>query len=164
MFDPSVSDPNELPTVEGIYFVVSRSVASLPIEMRDLEYRAIYNKPVLYIGIASNLKRRDFKNHFNGTARNSTLRKSIGSMFNLRREQYPNEVGTGKYKFISKDEEMLSLWMKDNLVLYYLVAEDSKEKEIDLINEYHPPLNIDKNKSEINKNFRILLKNKRRFT
>lgn len=91
------------------------------------------------------------------------LRKSIGSLFALRREQYPNEIGTSKYKFIREDEEKLSLWMKDNLILYYIKNEDTKELENDLINEYHPPLNIDKNKSEMNKYFRILLKNKRRF-
>jgi hypothetical protein len=160
-FNPSISDPSELPSKKGIYIVTANSTAALPIEMRKLNYRTLNDRPVIYIGIASDLRRRDYKNHFGGTARNSTLRRSVGSLFNLRREQYPNEVGTNKYKFVDEDEEVLSSWMKDNLILHYFVTDKSEELEEILIREYHPPLNINKNKSNINKEFRTILKNRR---
>lgn len=51
--------------------------------MKELEFLCINGLPVIYVGIAGrstskvkSLRKRDYKNHFNGNARESTLRKS----------------------------------------------------------------------------------------
>lgn len=59
------------------------------------------------------LRKRYYRNHFNGKARTSTLRKSLGVLFNFEKE-YESETNNLKYKFISEHEEKLSKWMKDN--------------------------------------------------
>lgn len=76
-----------------------------------------------------------------------------------------NNPDNGKTKFNESDEEILSQWMKENLLLFYNVELTTKEQiknfEEKLINEYNPPLNILGNNNLINKEYRALLKNLR---
>ena len=41
---------------------------------------------MLYVGLSGGrgLRKRDYRNHFKGTARNSTLRKSLGALFDTK--------------------------------------------------------------------------------
>lgn len=116
--------------------------------------------PIIYIGISQTqgLRRRIYNNHFNGTARNSTLRKSLGSLNGWRKYRiYDNG---GKYKFDEMHEQELTGCMYDNLIIFYWIdlSADIGDLETELINELNPPLNIVKNKSSINKRFRKKLK------
>lgn len=126
--------------------------------MRNLEYSYVNGLPIIYVGIAGrptsrlrSLRRRDYKNHFNGTARTSTLRKSLGVLFKFNK-QY--EVNSLRYKFIPKHEEILSIWMEDNLVMHFVKVDNPMEFEVYMINTYEPPLNLKDNHSEKNISFR----------
>ena len=52
----------------------------------------------------------------------------------------------------------LSIWMKNNLILFFMKAQDYYTIENILINHFNPPLNLKGNKNEINKLFRRELK------
>ena len=162
LFDPLNNEIAHLPAAKGLYMIVARNTNCLQTMFLDAEIPVFNGYPVLYIGVSERqgLRDRDYKNHFKGTARQSTLRKSLGSIYEWRdmRVYYHN----GKYKFNDSCEEKLSSWMKKNLmILYWLVDENIGELENTLINDMSPPLNIAKNKSPINKEFREKLKNLR---
>lgn len=130
----------------------------------DVKFSFLDEKPVLYIGISGKqgLRKRDYRNHFEGTARSSTLRKSIGSLFMWETERvYYND---GKYRFSNEREDALSQWMKEHLIIaYWITTRDNIDSiETQLINEMSPPLNISKNYSVINSIFRKRLKELRR--
>ena len=155
-FNPTVDDKSLLPKAQGVYAICAYNVENIKSIMNDVTLQFIGDSPVIYIGISESqgLAKRDYKNHFHGTARNSTLRKSIGSLFDFNRIFYKD----GKYKFTLEDEEKLTKWMHENLFFYYwLVDRDIKETETELINLISPPLNLSKNKSPVNKEFRSRL-------
>jgi hypothetical protein len=93
------------------------------------------------------LRDRDYKNHFKGNARGSTLRKSFGVLFEFEKIQSINETNTSKYKFIKSDDDKLSLWMQENLLFYFLIIDQPLLVEQHLINYFNPLLNIRDNKS-----------------
>ena len=109
------------------------------------------------------LRKRDYKNHFNGKARTSTLRRSIGVLFDLEKT-YLHKETRHRYNFIPEHEEKLSLWMKNNLVMHYISIENPMDFEKYLINVFEPPLNLKSNNSEHNKDFRKELHNLRNHT
>ncbi|MBU3108080.1 GIY-YIG nuclease family protein [Clostridium gasigenes] len=159
-FIPGVDLATKLLDSAGAYLICAKSVDVLPIIMKGLEYKFINELPVIYVGIAGrptskikSLRKRDFKNHFNGTARKSTLRKSIGVLFDFEKE-FENPEKKLKYKFINSHEEQLTQWMKDNLVMHFVAIDNPMDFEIYMIGAYEPPLNLKDNKSEINKVFR----------
>jgi hypothetical protein len=159
-FDPQCDNPKDLPDQTGIYMICVKNKSSLNEKMLSAVYQEIIGFPIIYIGIseAQGLKSRDYQNHFNGTARNSTLRKSLGSLFGWRSDRiYDN---SGRYRFNSTREQELTRWMRDNLVMLYWfnLNIDIGDLETKLINELDPPLNISKNKSPINEAFRKELK------
>ncbi|NOV03218.1 hypothetical protein GC097_24770 [Paenibacillus sp. LMG 31457] len=121
--------------------------------MKTLEFDYLCSRPIIYIGISNKkLRARDFRNHFNGNTRGSTLRKSLGSLmlFTKMRE----EKDDNKYKFIKSDEDNLSSWMKENLYLYYCTLENPDEIEKKLIDQYNPPLNLKDNNNKVNQEYR----------
>lgn len=72
----------------------------------------------------------------------------------------------GKTRFCDKDEEKLSDWMKKNLLLFYLPEMECftvEALEDILIEELNPPLNIMKNKNELNKDYREELRKLRKI-
>ena len=79
-----------------------------------------------------------------------------------------NNPDNGKTKFNENDEERLSQWMRENLLLFYSVENREQEQienlEKKLINDYNPPLNILGNNNPINKEYRALLKRLRNRT
>lgn len=160
IFVPISSKETDLPDEKGLYLICVSNFNNLPNDLKELEYTYFNDRPVLYLGISGSrgLRKRDYKNHFTGTARNSTLRKSLGSILRYSKEQYDNDIGTSKYKFCALEEEKLTEWMKNNLIMHYCVTEGDVENiETELIKQYNPPLNISKNKSQVNKKFRKYL-------
>ncbi len=158
IFNPHEHTKEDLPDEKGIYIIVSKDLDCLPVNMRQLNYSFIGESPVIYVGISGKgLRRRDYKNHFNGSARISTLRKSLGVILGLEKEKL---IGS-KYKFIKSDEQKLTNWMKQNLTLHYMILEEPSIYEKDLIIELAPPLNLTYNKDEKNSVFRRKLKEMR---
>lgn len=156
-FDPLKDNPTEIPNNKGNYFITLKPNSKLPNIKKEFTCKTFDNKEVIYTGISNkSLRSRDFRQHFNGTAGNSTLRKSIGSMFGWKkipRDKFVN----GKTKFNAEDESTLTNWMKNNLELYYFPNINPKENEESLINFLNPPLNLSKNKNIENSEFRTEL-------
>ncbi|WP_336775701.1 GIY-YIG nuclease family protein [Paenibacillus sp. MMO-58] len=161
IFDPRNDDPKQLPNVKGLYMITAGSEDHLPECMRGLKYSRLLDRLIIYIGISNkSLRARDYRQHFNGNARGSTLRKSLGSLMQLtklRADQFPS-----KYKFEKEDEAKLSRWMRDNLFLHYCASESPDDIEKVLIRDFNPPLNLKDNNSEANLDFRRLLKELRK--
>lgn len=158
LFNPLEGDSKNIPDNRGLYVLCAKDIHALPAVMHNLQYSYFQGYPVIYLGISGNqgLRKRDYKNHFKGTARSSTLRKSLGVLFEYKKTQYEHEFETKKYKFIEEHEQELSQWMTSNLLMYYYVTNDNIEEiETDLIEYLNPPLNLSKNKKEINKGERI---------
>ena len=157
-FDPQTDDPGLLPDEAGIYAICVKDENTLCEISTIAVFPVIEERYVLYVGISETqgLRDRDFKNHFNGTARNSTLRKSLGSLFGWRADRV--YYADGKYKFSPERERELNEWMHYNLtMLYWSNINDMDSLETWLINELDPPLNLAKNKSPINAEFRAAL-------
>ncbi|BAE82593.1 GIY-YIG nuclease family protein [Desulfitobacterium hafniense] len=168
-FDPLKDDLYKLPDSQGVYIICVRKLESLPEPMRLLNYTYIQGKPAIYTGIAGrptsrrkSLRNRDFQQHFNGNARGSTLRKSLGVLLGLRKNQDDIARGNGKYRFEPSDESKLSIWMKNKLILHFAETPTPLEVEELLIARYNPPLNIWDNSNPINKEFREELSRLRR--
>lgn len=162
IFDPMTMDSNMLPNVAGNYIFLLRKGSQLPqvdinpqipeVTLDGNTYQAIYT------GIASeSLRQRVYRIHFIGNnASRSTLRKSIGSLFGY--DLIPRKEGDSKHKkFKPADEEKLTEWMKNNLLLAFVENADPKLMEDKLIIELNPPLNLDKNDNTVNAEFRALL-------
>lgn len=159
-FDPQCDNPLDLPDQPGIYMICIKNKDILEKKMPSAIYQEIHEIPIIYIGISKTqgLRNRDYKNHFKGTARNSTLRKSLGSLFGWREDRiYDN---SGRYRFNEMREQELTNWMHDNLIMIYWFDLNTEigTLETKLINELDPPLNISKNKSPVNAAFRKELK------
>lgn len=128
--------------------------------MRDVFFNRFNEREVLYVGLLGSrgLRKRDYRNHFNGTARISTLRKSLGVLFGYEKVHSRNEAKSTKYRFDNDSEQELSRWMKANLMMHYCKGLENVELiETMLIEVFNPPLNLAKNKSETNKEFRQYL-------
>lgn len=167
IFDPMTMDSNMLPNVAGNYVFLLRKGSQLPqvdinpqipeVTLDGNTYQAIYT------GIASeSLRQRVYRIHFIGNdASRSTLRKSIGSLFGY--DLIPRKEGDSKHeKFKPADEEKLTKWMKNNLLLAFVENADPESMEDKLIAELNPPLNLDKNDNTVNAEFRALLSKLRR--
>jgi hypothetical protein len=158
-------DPSVVPSCAGNYIVCLKENAELP-DIGITAYTSLFdNLEVVYIGISSNLKDRIYKSHFNGNAGQSTLRRSIGSLFGYAKIPR-DKIENGHTKFNDSDETKLSEWMKNNMVFYYLANDDSGNNENSLIKYFDPPLNIEKTKKLLpnskNNTYRDKLKNLRR--
>lgn len=156
-FNPLLDDYRTIPNSSGVYILCARDINQLPEQMRGLNYSYLKNYLVLYAGISSGaqgLKNRDYRNHFHGCARNSTVRKSLGVLFGYDKYFYTN----GKYKFIPEHEKLLTQWMKSNILLfYYSTNYRISDIESDLIHKFNPPLNIQKNFNIANYQFKEYL-------
>lgn len=163
-FDPEIDNSNQIPDKRGVYIIGAKNISDLPKSMVGLTYSLLESSPIIYVGISGRktskvfgLRDRDYKTHFNGTARRSTLRKSLGVLWNYEKVQYANEINTTKYRFTHDDEDKLSEWMKNSLILYYMTSDNPEEIEVQLIDYYAPPLNLKDNKRVENHEFRKTL-------
>lgn len=155
-FDPLKDDINTVPALSGNYIFCLRKNSRLPDIGIPVTYTKFRDYEVIYVGLASDsLKDRDIKKHFNGNAGKSTLRKSLGCLFGYNLiPRDSNYNSNGKTKFNDTDESKLSDWMKINLLLFYYPNIEFDCIESCLIKDLNPPLNLDKNHSVINSEFR----------
>jgi hypothetical protein len=158
-FDPKIDSDSKIADKAGNYIICLKQCSKLPPISNEPEFNKFEGLDVIYTGIASSsLRSRDYRQHFIGNnAGRSTLRKSLGALFGY--EQIPRDTDptTGKTKFGDVDEQTLSDWMKNNLILFFLPTKDYNNLEINLINHFNPPLNLMGNHNPINADFRRLL-------
>lgn len=171
LFDPQARTIDKLMDVSGNYFVVLRKGCQLP----HIDVIPIYTQwkyegelyDIVYTGI--NLRKRDYAQDFKrNNAGRSTLRKSLGSMMGLTKvPRDKKNPSNGKTKFCDWDEELLSQWMKENLLLFYCTCMSDEEivrnKKV-YIRLYNPPLNLKGNTNKINRAFRAKLTELRRYS
>ena len=159
-FDPKHQDFGRISSLDGVYIIALREGCNIPQSAIKPSYRLHDGLKVLYVGKTNQgLNSRIGKTHFNGTAGRSTLRKSLGCLFGYklipRSKNNPND---GKTTFETCDEERLSKWMRDNLIVFYATAiNDIKSVENELIHSYSPPLNLQQVPLDDNKEFRAYL-------
>ena len=161
VFMPKSDSAKLLPNEKGVYIITVQDKEALPLPMRDLRYSYLAGRPIVYVGISNkSLRVRDYRSHFKGNTRGSTLRKSLGSLLSLAKKR--TESILSKYRFEKDDEVLLSEWMINNLVLHYFVIDNPLIIEKLLIDQLNPPLNLKDNKNIENIDFRIRLKELRR--
>jgi len=158
-FDPMVDPESKIPDKAGNYIICLRKGSRLPKVSIVPEFIKFENLDVIYTGIASSsLRSRDYRQHFKGNnAGRSTLRKSLGVLFGYKKIPRDSDPTTGKTKFSDADETKLSEWMAKNLILFVLPNKDHDGLELDLINNFNPPLNLKDNYCWTNMEFRRLL-------
>jgi hypothetical protein len=162
-FDPESNSESEIRNLPGNYIICLKPNSKLPKSNFDYKTSKFNSLEVLYTGIAGkSLRTRDYKQHFTGNnAGFSTLRKSLGSLFGLKKVPRDKDPSNGKTKFGLTDEMKLSKWMKQNLIIFHAKNSNPESNELALINKYNPPLNLSKNTNELNKEFRENLSNLR---
>lgn len=158
-FDPSTDSEIIIDNSSGNYILCLKKNSTLPAVAIKPILTNFEGLEVIYTGIASgSLRTRDFRQHFNGNnAGRSTLRKSLGVLFGYKQIPRDGNPTTRKTKFNFENEQKLSEWMCNNLVMYFLPTSDFKNIEIELINQFNPPLNLKDNRNIINLDYRRLL-------
>ena len=149
LFDPKNDSPKILPQDAGYYIICFKKNSTIPSKLKNAIFTQCRNLRVLYVGITNakkGIKGRDYRKHFNGNAGGSTLRKSIGVLFEYKLIARDKNTSNNKKKFSKDDELELSDWMKNNLCFFYRVLQSPDIIEQKLINLFNPPLNLNKTK------------------
>lgn len=147
-----ISHKSELPKsgIYGWYFakdVFKNAIVNVPYDgcVSNLDYY------LMYVGIGPSratskkiLSDRLIKNHFNGSARNSTVRKSIGCLLREELGLIPCKKDGNKFNF-GDGEEILSKWLRSNASVAFVAVDEPWLYEDAIISKLQPPLNIDGN-------------------
>ena len=157
-FDPTVDSETKVHDAPGNYILCLRKNSTLPAVPLTPTLTIFEGLDVIYTGIASgSLRKRDYRQHFNGNAGRSSLRKSIGVLFSYKQIPRDKDPDSGKTKFDEQDEQKLTNWMHSNLIMFFLPTMEFNTIEIMLIDHFNPPLNLKDNHNSINAEFRKLL-------
>ena len=156
MFDPQIDSSTKILVTPGNYVICLRKNCELPDIGIDFKSKMLNGFNVIYTGISNkSLRKRGYNQHFTGNnSGRSALRKSIGSLSGFKKIPRDEDPSTGKTKFSVKDEESLTEWMKENLVLFFASCSDPLSEEQNLIDSLNPPLNLSKNRDKINSEYR----------
>ncbi|WP_394855214.1 GIY-YIG nuclease family protein [Rhodococcus aetherivorans] len=95
---------------------------------------------LLYVGIASNLRRRIIGNHLRRSG-SSTLRRTLAGLL-LTEQQYRTER-TDRVVLVAEDEVRLTAWMHTHLRLSWWEHPNPAAIEPAVIGQWAPPLNHD---------------------
>ena len=156
-FDPQVNMPSGIPSESGNYIVVLRNGSMLPCAGSDVVMKVFDGQNVIYTGVSADLKKRIGHDHLKGHSSFSTFRISLGCLLGYK-QIHRNRIPDWKhFRFNPEDEAALSEWIKNNLVFYYKPSHDYERLEELLIEQLNPPVNLDKNESPINAEFRAML-------
>ena len=150
-FDPSTDSKTKIPDEPGNYILCLKPNANLPKVPISLSFTNFNGLNVIYTGkTKTSLRKRVFGQHLEGNnAGKSTLRKSLGVLFGYKQVPRDKKPDSTKTKFGQADEEKLTVWMRNNLIMFFLPTPEFDGIEIELINHFNPPLNIDNNNTEI---------------
>jgi len=137
--------PNTLavPVGAGVYAYYLREAASLAPFAAGPE-------GLIYVGLATNLERRELENHLNtGATGRSTLRRSLGAILKneLSLTAVPRSASGSRskmshFKFHLEGECRLTQWMLDCLEIGACSVADPKAVETLLISTLRPILNL----------------------
>jgi hypothetical protein len=127
-----------LPTGSGIYAWWARPEA-LP-EFTGPANPVAGELRLLYLGLATNLRRRIVTNHLKQSG-SSTLRRTLAGLLLL--EQGYRTTWTDRVVLIPDDEARLTAWMTEHLRLTWAEHPNPHAIEMDLIAALAPPLNVD---------------------
>ncbi|NKR65317.1 GIY-YIG nuclease family protein [Rhodococcus hoagii] len=134
----ALDDMTTLPTTSGLYawWAAPEVLPHLPgpAHPRERDLR------LLYVGIASNLRRRIISNHLRRSG-SSTLRRTIAGL--LLAEQGYRTERTDRVVLIAEDETRLTDWMHTHLRLSWCQHPDPGAVEPAVIVQWAPPLNLD---------------------
>lgn len=133
-------DPPETRGVYALFLVDGHALPGLQVQEAD----------PIYIGISSNLARRQIRNHFDSTKTGfSTVRRTLGALLKneLRLTARPRGQGTGQrdftnYRFDLQGELRLTEWMHRYVHVAVLSGEEFVAVEKELISFARPPLNL----------------------
>lgn len=154
LFNPVTGSPKEIPNGAGNYFVVLKEGHSLPDVGLPVVMAKFHGQDIVYTGVAgasSGLRRRITWAHFGNNAGRSTLRLTLGVLMGFK--PIPRDVSNpynGHTRFRPEEEEHLTGWMKENLLLYFFPNDGYEALENELIATLNPPLNLSKNFNPIN--------------
>jgi hypothetical protein len=98
------------------------------------------NRRLLYLGIATNLRRRIGQNHLRRSG-TSTLRRTLAGLL-LDRESL-RTVWTDRVVLVNADEHRLTSWMEENLRLTWCEEVEPRCVEATLVDRLQPALNIE---------------------
>ena len=163
-FNPSVNDKSVLPDSAGISLVCIKNEVELPRTFDEVIFKKFEGYRVLYTGIAgrentqrNSLRKRCYRDHFaSNDSSGSTLRMSLGVLLGFK--LIPRNNNVRRTKFYEANEKELTNWMKQTLIICYVEVENPWKYKEELIERFNPPLNIKKNYSPINLEFREKLK------
>lgn len=132
-----------VPDVHGLYCIKLRKGAKFP-----TKFGKVRDDGIIYIGQAStSLRQRFWEQELNhhGAA---TFFRSIGAMLGfLPPKGSLAGKSTRNYRFSPEDTEVIRKWMQQNLLVNYIVVDESALDDIEeaLIRKYTPLVNIAKN-------------------
>lgn len=120
---------------------------------------------LLYIGQASNLRRRILKEHYGGNAAGSTLRLTLGCLLQDELSIRLLTTSRGRYTFGRQGKKLLSEWMqlharvawaslKDSVIDWPSLEGEGRQQVLDraeqrMIANYRLPLNLEHNRDHI---------------
>ena len=171
VFNPLNDDVAKLPKAAGNYIFLLKKGIPFPmkgishvpiireITLGDKEYLLIYTGIVKPTSTASNLQKRIGKQHFGENAGRSTLRLSLGSLMGFTK--IFRDSSQKHLKFKKTDEQKLTNWMQNSLIVLYYANYNCDNDEDNMILALNPPLNLDKNHCCENAEFRSELSNLR---
>lgn len=171
VFNPLSDDIDKLPKAAGNYVFLLKKGIPFPIKgirnipivreitLGEKEYQLIYTGIVKPTSTASNLQKRIGKQHFGENAGRSTLRLSLGSLMGFTK--IFRDSSQKHLKFKKTDEQKLTDWMQNSLIVLYYVNYNCGNDEENMISALNPPLNLDKNHCCENAEFRSELSNLR---
>jgi len=134
----TLDDLTELPAAAGLYawWAAPTVLPHLPGPAHPLER----DLRLLYVGLASNLRRRIISNHLRRSG-SSTLRRTVAGLL-LAEQSYRTER-TDRVVLIAEDEVRLTAWMHTHLQLSWCEHPDPGAVEPAVIGQWAPPLNLD---------------------
>jgi hypothetical protein len=136
---------NITPNSPGLYCVRIKEISKLP--KHFAEHLADRKHNIVYIGIASQ-SLKDRLNHELRAKGHGTFFRSIGAVLGFRppKGSLVTKANKRNYKFSETDEEKIIAWINGNLIVNWIGHScDLESIESELIAEYRPLINIDKN-------------------
>jgi hypothetical protein len=95
---------------------------------------------MLYLGIATDLRRRVRSNHLRRSG-TSTLRRTLAGL--LLEPESLRTTWTDRVVLVDEDEVRLTAWMDEHLRLTWCAAAEPRRSEAALIERLRPPLNVE---------------------
>ena len=146
-YDPLVDSPESIPEAPGSLIFVLRYMSNI-YQLAGMDLKEFEGQEVLFVGESENLRKRIAFDHFRGDSSRSSLRISFGcllDMVQIPRDKTPDGV---HFRFAKEDEQWLTQWMKDNLLVYYKATPYNGQLTKMLMTALNPPLNLENTSSD----------------